>query len=112
MAESKGRVEDYQLKEAYRVIYKVGTQWRGAEYFQKALTSSEIKVKLKSANIAGLQLSDLLAHPSKQEILIEEKRLDDPRGNFGKQICQYIQGKYNQQVYEGRIRGYGKVFLG
>ncbi|MBA7664982.1 hypothetical protein ES703_73048 [subsurface metagenome] len=111
MAESRGRVEDNQLKEAYRVLYKVWTQWRGTEYFQKALTSSEIKVKPKSANIAGLQLADLLAHPSKQEILIEEKRLDDPGGNFGKQICQCIQAKYNQQVYEGRIRGYGKIFL-
>ena len=111
MAESRGRVEDNQLKEAYRVIYKVGTQWRGAEYFQKVLTSSEIKVKQKWANIAGLQLSDLLAHPSKQEILIEERRIDDPGDNFGKQICHCIQAKYNQQVYQGRIRGYGKVFL-
>jgi hypothetical protein len=111
MAESRGRVEDNQLKEAYRVIHKVGTQWRGAEYFQKALTSSEIKVKPKWANIAGLQLSDLLAHPSKQEILIEEQRIDDPGDNFGKQICQYIATKYNRQVYEGRVGGYGKIFL-
>ena len=111
MAESRGGSEDRQLKEVYRVTYRVGSQWRGAGYFQRALTSSEIKVKPKSANIAGLQLSDLLAHPSKHETLIEEQRIDDPGDNFGKQICQYIQAKYNQQVYQGRIRGYGKVFL-
>lgn len=111
MAESRGRVEDNQLKEAYKVVYKVGTQWRGAEYFQKTLTTSEIKAKPKSANIAGLQLSDLLAHPSKQEILIEEQRIDDPGDSFGKQICRCIQAKYNQQVYQGRIKGYGKILL-
>jgi len=111
LAESRGGTEDQQLKEAYRAIYDMGTQWRGTEFFRGSLTSSKIKLKLKSANTAGLQLSDLLAYPSKQEILIEERRINDPGDNFGKQICQRIQVKYNIQVYEGRIRGYGKVFL-
>jgi len=111
LAESRGGTEDKQLKEAYRVIYNAGTQWRGTGFFRRSLTSSEIKLKPKFKNIAGLQLSDLLAYPSKQEVLIEERRINDPGDNFGKQICQCIQAKYNQQVYEGRIRGYGKVFL-
>lgn len=111
LAESRGGTEAQQLKEAYRAVYNAGTQWRGTEFFQRSLTSSEIKLKPKLANIAGLQLSDLLAYPSKQEILLEERRIGDPGDNFGKQICQCIKGKYNQQVYEGRIRGYGKIFL-
>ena len=111
LAESRGRTEDQQLKQAYRGIYNAGTQQRGTEFFRRGLTSSEIKLKPKLANIAGLQLSDLLAYPSKQEILIEERRINDPGDNFGKQICQRIQVKYNKQVYEGRIRGYGKIFL-
>lgn len=111
LAETRGGREDLQLKEAYRLVYKVGTQWRGSEFFQQALTSSEIKLKLKSANIAGLQLCDLLAYPSKQEILTEEGRIDDPGDKFGKQICQCIGTKYNRHVYQGRIEGYGKVFL-
>jgi len=111
LAESRGGAEDQQLKEAYRSIYDMGTQWRGTEFLRGSLTSSRIKLKPKSANTAGLQLSDLLAYPSKQEILIEERRINDPGDNFGKQICQRIQVKYNIQVYEGRIRGYGKIFL-
>ena len=111
LAESRGGTEDLKLKRAYQKLYREGTGQRGSKFFQRALTSSQIKIKLKSANIAGLQLSDLLAHPSKQEILIEEQRIDNPGDNFGKQICQCIQAKYNQQVYEGRIRGYGKIFL-
>ena len=111
LAESRGGTEDLKLKRAYQKLYIEGTWYRGSKFFQQALTSSESKVKPKSANIAGLQLSDLLAHPSKQEILIEERRIDEPRDNFGRKICLCIQAKYNQQVYEGRIRGYGKLFL-
>jgi hypothetical protein len=112
LAESRGGTEDKQLKQAYRVIYNVGTQQRrDASFFRRGLTSSEIKLKPKSANIAGLQLSDLLAYPSKQEILIEERRINDPGDNFGKRICQCIQEKYNKQVYQGRIKGYGKILL-
>jgi len=111
LAESRGGTEDRQLKEAYRTLYTAGTQWRGTEFFQRGLTSSESKLKPKIANIAGLQLADLLAYPSKQEILIEEQRINDPGDNFGKQVCQHIQEKYNRQVYEGKIRGYGKILL-
>lgn len=111
LAESRGGTEDQQLKRAYQRLCREGTRQRDSKFFQRALTSSQIKIKPKSANIAGLQLADLLAHPSKQEILIEEQRIDGSGDNFGKQICQCIQTKYNQQVYQGRIRGYGKVFL-
>ena len=111
LAESRGGKEDRQLKTEYKRLYEEGTYYRDTEFFQRALKSSEIKLKPKSKNIAGLQLSDLLAYPSKQEILIEERRINDPGDNFGKQICQSIQIKYNKQVYEERIRGYGKIFL-
>ena len=111
LAERRGGTEDKQLKVAYKGLFNGGTRYRGIGFFQKALTSSEIKLKPKWKNIAGLQLSDLLAYPSKQEILVEEQRIDDPGDNFGKQICHNIQVKYNKQVYEGRIKGYGKIFL-
>jgi hypothetical protein len=41
------------------------------------LTSKEIKLKPKNANIAGTQLADLLAYPLKQEILVENGRISD-----------------------------------
>ena len=111
LAESRGRTEDQQLKQAYQEIYSTGTRQRNSEFFRQVLTSSEIKLKPKVANIAGLQLSDLLAYPSKQEILIEEQRISDINENFGKKICRCIQDKYNKQVYQGRTKGYGKILL-
>ena len=111
LAESRGGAEDRRLKAAYKGLYEEGTYFRGTNFFQKALTSSEIKLKPKWKNIAGLQIADILAHPCKQEILVDLNKCTVPINNFGMEICRCIITKYNQQVYEGRIWGYGKVFL-
>lgn len=112
LAESRGGTEDAKLKEAYHTLYKTGTYYRSKQFFQRSLTSHEIKLRPKSANVAGLQVADLLAYPIKQEILLDEKRIADPGDVFSKKICKVIASKYNQQVYQGRAHGYGKVFLG
>ena len=111
MAESRGGKEDQQLKAAYHRVYENGTYFREAEFFQRVLTSKEIKLKPKSANIAGLQVADLLAYPCKQEILVMKERIEDPGEVFGKEICRCIAPKYNRRYSDGRIRGYGQVFL-
>jgi len=111
MAESRGRKEDQQLKAAYRRVYENGTYFHEAEFFQRVLTSKEIKLKPKSANIAGLQLADLLAYPCKQEILVTEGKIGDPGDVFGKEVCRRTEAKYNHHYFDGRVWGYGKVFL-
>lgn len=111
MAEARGGTEDRQLKVAYKSIYEGGTYYRGSEFFQKVLTSAEIKIKPKWKNIAGLQIADVLAHPCKQEILSDWKKCEVLKDNFGAKICKCIRPKYNYQVHEGRIQGYGKIFI-
>ncbi len=111
LAESRGAREDKELKGAFIHIYRRGTLWRDGEFFQQALTSREIKLKPKSANIAGLQLADLLVYSIRQDILLEERRISDPGDVFGKQICRAIEPKYNRHLYDGRVRGYGRIFL-
>jgi len=89
LAERRGGREDMQLKEAYKRVYESGTTQRNPEFFQKVLTSKEIKIKAKSANIAGLQLADLLAHPSKNEVLFENERITEKEWKskkFGREI--------------------------
>ena len=78
---------------------------------QHQVRVKEIKVKPKSANIAGLQVSDLLAHPCKQEVLFEEGRVVEGEQRFGVEICKQLKNKYNRHAYSGRVQGYGKVFL-
>ncbi len=110
MAESRGRIEDHLLAESYSAIYQRGTWKTGASFFQGALSSWELKLKQKSANIAGLQLADMLGHPVKQYILwrygfIPENEL----GKFGRRLLPIIEAKFNRHLYEGRIEGYGYV---
>ena len=72
MAESRGKEEDLQLKQAYRRVYESGTTYFSHEQHQRALTSKDIKIQPKKANIAGLQLADVLAYPIKQTLLVEK----------------------------------------
>lgn len=112
LAESRGGREDMQLKEAFRTVYESGTSFRKQDFFQKALTSKEIKIKPKTANISGLQIADLLAHPCKIEILHDKGHIENWDGAYERQICECIQKKYNKHLFSGKIDGYGKVFIG
>jgi len=112
MAESRGRVEDQQLSGAYHNIWNTGTFYRPPSFFQNALSSRKLKLKPKSANIAGVQFADLLAHPIKQDILLEKGRIASLGGVFGPKICTAVRPKYNRHLYQGRIKGYGRIFLG
>ena len=112
LAESRGRREDMQLKEAYTGIYNSGTQFRPPDFFRAVLTSRELKLKPKKANIAGLQIADLLAYSSKRDVLLENGRLPEFREeSFRKKVCEIIKGKYNRNFSTEDVCGYGKVFL-
>jgi len=101
LAESRGGREDTQLKEAYKNVYEGGTSFRKPDFFQKSLTSKEIKIKPKSANIAGLQLADLLAHPRTIEILYEKKHISEWSGAYEQRICECVAKKYNKHIFIG-----------
>jgi hypothetical protein len=110
MAESRVG-QDRNLSEAFKHLYLFGTYFSPPQFFQNSLTSKEIKLRNKEANIAGLQLADLLAHPCKEEILIEKGLIKDTRGTFTKIFRETLEKKYNHHISTGRIDGYGKVFL-
>lgn len=107
MAESRGGKEDMRLKKSFAGIWERGTEYVDPEQFQAAVTSRELKVKPKTANIAGLQLADLLAHPSRCEILHEQGLLGRSLGPFAQQIIAILQNKYDHEA--GRT--FGKKFL-
>lgn len=107
MAESRGGEEDLQLKQAYRRTYESGTLHFDRKKFQLALTSKDIKVQLKKADIAGLQLADVLAYPVKQAILVQKGLIPDPGNVFGKKVYEVAQKKFNFREGTGQIEGYG-----
>lgn len=111
MAESRGGVEDRLLKESYERVYGRGAWMTGAQTFQAALTSRQLKLKPKSANIAGLQVADLLGHPVKQWVLRQHGMLQGNLAPFAERLLQVVEGKFNRHLYDGRIEGYGTVLF-
>ena len=112
MVERRGGKEDRKLKDSYARLYERGTDNIPPERWRECLTTRELKITPKTANITGLQLADLIAHPSRRELLIERQLLVDDRHTFGDQICAILrQSKYHRNLRTGQIAGYGKKLL-
>lgn len=109
MAEGRGKKEDRLLGDSYSRVYAHGAWMVPAAQFQQALTTRQLKVKKKIANIAGLQIADLLAHPVRQSILRESGHSDEGLSPFGERLMPIVARKYNRHLYDGRVWGYGKV---
>jgi hypothetical protein len=107
VAESRGKEEDLQLKQAYRNTYESGTRFFSHERFQKTLTSHDIKIRPKSANIAGLQLADILARPVKCALLAKMGMVQDSGGTYGTKMFAVAEPKFNRNEWRGTVEGYG-----
>ncbi len=104
--ESRGKKEDSRLKKSFSELYEKGTQYIDAQSFQENLTSSQLKVKPKSNNISGLQLADILAHPSRNDMLRRFDFEEKQNTTFGDKIIHILEKKYHRNM-EGKIIGYG-----
>ncbi|MEE4311731.1 MAG: DUF3800 domain-containing protein [candidate division KSB1 bacterium] len=107
MAESRGGKEDRKLKDSFNRLWIYGTEYVNPERFQRVLTSKQLKVKPKANNVSGLQIADIIAHPSRSEILIENKKINIELAPFAKKIVKILEDKYYQ--YNGKI--FGKKFI-
>lgn len=107
MAESRGGKEDRRLKDSFHRLWCQGTDFIEPKEFQASFTSRQLKVKPKTANVSGLQLADILAHPSRAEILYEEGLLGRELAPFSKKVIRILQQKYDR--HGGRV--FGKKFL-
>jgi hypothetical protein len=107
MAESRGGKEDRRLKDSFARLWSQGTEYVRPEQLQRAFTSKQLKVKPKSLNVSGLQLADLIAHPSRSEILDENGLLGRPLGAFAKEVIEILKEKYDQ----AGDRVFGKKYL-
>lgn len=107
MAESRGGREDTRLKKSYTRIFDEGTEYVSATVLRKALTSRNLKVKPKSKNISGLQLADLIAHPSRRHMLRDYMQIEYDREVFGDHIIEILVESKYRRSQTGKIEGYG-----
>jgi hypothetical protein len=110
MAESRGGREDRRLKDSFEGVFQNGTQYVEPELIHHRLTSRQLKVKAKSNNIAGLQLADIIAHPSYRATLLQHQQQAMP-DNFGKLIAQILNDSKYDRSPQGRIYGWGQKWL-
>jgi len=107
LAESRGGIEDQRLKISFEGVYNNGTEYIKPEMFSKYLTSQQLKVQPKRNNIAGLQVADLIAHPSYRAILAHHNHEHLPN-NFGGEIAKILECSKYYRGPSGKIDGYGQ----
>lgn len=106
MIESRGGAEDRRLKKSFRTLMDNGTHNINPEQLQKNLTSKELKVKTKKSNIAGLQIADLLAHPTRRWAFKNLMSMKEDKLTFADQINEILENRKFFR-YKGQINGYG-----
>ena len=110
MAEWRGVLPNKKLEAAYRHIYKNGTENMKSDRFQRRLSSKELKIRTKAANIAGLQLADLVASPASRYLLCK-KFGEEMKAPFGKQVVEILNASKFRRSRNGKIEGFGTKFL-
>lgn len=110
MAESRGEKDNRRLERAYKYIYQNGSAMVEAKEFQQRLSSKEIKIKRKVANIAGLQMADLLSNPSSRHLICEKTGVP-MTADFGKAVVGVLRKNKYLKSPTGKIEGWGTKWL-
>lgn len=108
--ESRGRREDRELKNAARSVFHQGTVFLSRDDCQRALIGEDLKLYRKSADIAGLQLTDLIAHPSFKRMLARREKQALP-DTFGGRIARILEDSKYDRSPQGAIDGWGCKWL-
>jgi len=106
MFESRGGKEDTRLKRSYRRIMEGGTHHIDKNDLLSHFTSKELKVRPKTANIAGLQVADLIAHPARRWFFKNVFHMNENRNTFSDTIIEILDREKFFR-YNGVIIGYG-----
>lgn len=111
IAEPRYKKADKKVKSSYGLIFRNGTEHIGAGVVRKRLLSSDIIFQPKRANVAGLQLCDLIAHPSFRSMRCERDRTPEP-ADFGGRIAEILRRKrYARDPKTNEISGWGTKWL-
>jgi hypothetical protein len=109
MPESR-REKDALLQAAYDEVRKSGTYYVPRPRMLRVLPGPKLKFRTKKENISGLQLCDLLAHPSHMNVRKMMGHAVTERG-FRTQIIEILKEKKYDRSGSGRILGYGVKHL-
>lgn len=113
MAEERKGKKDQALIQAFDDVCRVGTRYAPSGLIQSRLMAKTLKMRAKKENITGLQIADLMAHPSCNHVLLNQRGANNgPLKPFANSIVDIL---VNHQKYDrgrdGTIPGYGTKYL-
>ncbi len=84
-----------------------GTAHLTPEDLSQQITSKELKLKNKAANIAGLQLADLLTHSVRRFAFGEFWNITENKKTFSDEVIKILQTQQKFFSFEEKILDYG-----
>jgi hypothetical protein len=109
LAEGRGRKEDAALCSAFAENVRVGSQW-SSDAIRTRLNSHTLGIATKTANDAGLQITDMVAYPCFRRALARHVQAEALPGGFSGQVAEAMKAKLRRSP-GGSIRGYGLKWL-
>jgi endonuclease III len=109
MGEARNPTHDAQLRRAFRYFYRIGTTER-SDVIQRCLISGELRLQPKTANIAALQIADLLAHPAHRTYKFMKLGQAIPQ-DYGASLATILEDSKYDRRWNGNIEGYGRKWL-
>lgn len=110
VGEARNPTHDKRLRQAYKTLHLRGNTFVSSGQFQSRLTSGSLRLLPKDADVAGLQIADLLAHPAHRSFKFEQIGETEPE-DFGSLLAAVLRRKTYDRNGEGRIQGIGRKWL-
>lgn len=110
MPEGRRGKKDAALQLAFEGVLDAGTYYVSAARMASRIHSRQLKIRYKFNNISGLQLCDLIAHPSHMHIrqrMLHRVNL----GQFCERVCELLVRTKYDRSNTGLIQGYGYKWL-
>lgn len=110
MGEARNPTHDKHLRRAYERLYRHGNSYNAADRFQARLTTGDLKLVRKGADIAGVQLADALAHPAHRALKFAQLKEPQPE-DYGTFLVRILDRYWYDRHPERGIRGFGTKWL-
>ncbi|MEW6530204.1 MAG: DUF3800 domain-containing protein [Thermodesulfobacteriota bacterium] len=110
IVERRGGKEDRMLITEFAALRERGTDYIKSARIKAVLTSANLKLRTKKHNVAGLQLADIVAHPS-FKLILALRNGKSPPSNFGGKVANILENHKYYRGQWGKIEGYGRKWL-
>jgi hypothetical protein len=110
MPEMRRGIKDRKLQLAYDSVRIWGSDYVDAKRIKKRIPSSKLKFRCKDDNITGLQICDLIAHPSHMHVRSLQGHAI-ALGPFANRVLPVMRKFKYDRSWWGKINGYGIKYL-